>query len=67
MFNDAKWAGLLVAWFSNMPRNKQTLQFLEELCKKYPTVKFIKVYPYFQWHYTVYAGIMHLILDNKMI
>lgn len=37
------WPGLSVALFYNKPGNQQTLQFIEQLCKRYLTIKFLKV------------------------
>ncbi|KAH9616140.1 hypothetical protein KSS87_017421, partial [Heliosperma pusillum] len=41
--NLTSWPGLSVAWFLEKPGDKRTQQFMEQLSKKYPTVKFLKV------------------------
>lgn len=41
--NMTSWPGLSVALFCNKPGNTQTLQFIDQLCKRYPTIKFLKV------------------------
>ncbi|XP_021751826.1 TPR repeat-containing thioredoxin TTL1-like [Chenopodium quinoa] len=37
------WPGLSVALFCNKPGERQTLQFIGQLCKRYQTIKFLKV------------------------
>ncbi|KNA03755.1 hypothetical protein SOVF_206100 [Spinacia oleracea] len=41
--NVISWPGLSVALFCSKPGDRQTLQFIEQLCKGYPTIKFLKV------------------------
>ncbi|KAL2906046.1 TPR repeat-containing thioredoxin TTL1 [Bienertia sinuspersici] len=41
--NVTSWPGLSVALFCKRPSNRQTLQFFEQLCKRYPAIKFLKV------------------------
>ncbi|XP_074300546.1 TPR repeat-containing thioredoxin TTL1-like [Silene latifolia] len=41
--NLTSWPGLSVAWFLKKPGDKRTQKFMEQLSKKYLTVKFLKV------------------------